>query len=336
MDEPTAALAKTEAAQLFALMRRLKARGISIVFVSHRMEEVFEICDRITVLRDGRGVLTAETSGLTVQQVIDGIVGHKVEQEMTWQEREVPADAEVLLEVRGLTSEQRLRGIDIRLRRGEILGLAGLMGSGRSEFARAVFGIDKTDRGEILVGGRPVRIRGPEDAIAAGIALIPEDRRAQGLVLDHTVRENFVLPLLDRISRHGLVDDRAGARLANSFVERLTIRLRSIEQAIRVLSGGNQQKVVIAKWLGTDPQVLIMDEPTAGVDVGTKGEIVAMIRAFAEAGKGVIIISSELPELLAVSDRVLIIRDGKIEREIARREIHSEEDLHHAVQGMSR
>jgi ribose transport system ATP-binding protein len=335
MDEPTAALAKTETEQLFDLMRRLSAHGISIVFVSHRMEEIFEICDRITVLRDGRIVLTAPTEDLTVQQVINGIVGRKVEQAMECSERAVDPAEEVLLEVRGLASGPRLRGIDLTLRRGEIVGLAGLMGSGRSEFARALFGIDRIDAGEIFVSGKRLHLRGPQEAIDAGIALIPEDRRAQGLILGHSVRENFVLPLLRQLTRYGFVDDRKGAQLASSFVERLSIRLRSLDQPIPLLSGGNQQKVVIAKWLGTNPQILVMDEPTAGVDVGTKGEIVAMIRALAESGKGVIIISSELPELLAVSDRVLVLRDGRVERELARSEIEAEEQLHRAVQGVA-
>ena len=335
MDEPTAALAKAETEQLFQLLRRLKAQGIAIVYISHRMEEVFEICDRITVLRDGRRVLTDDAANLTMQRVIDQIVGRKVEQAMEWKERHVSPGADMLLEVRRLVSSTKLRGIDLQLRRGEILGLAGLMGSGRSELARAIFGIDRIDSGEILIGGRPVTIRSPEDAIDAGVALIPEDRRAQGLVLDHTVRENFLLPLLGRISWSGFVDDRGGERLVEAFVNRLSIRLRSIDQPIRLLSGGNQQKVVIAKWLGVEPRILIMDEPTAGVDIGTKGEIVTMIRAFAEAGNGVLVISSELPELLAVSDRILIIRDGRVERELARSEIRNEEQLHHAVQGIA-
>jgi ribose transport system ATP-binding protein len=335
MDEPTAALAKTETAQLFELMRRLKEQGIAIVYISHRMEEVFEICDRITVLRDGRRVLTEETAKLTMQQVIDQIVGRKLEQAMEWKERHVSEGAEALLEIHSLASGTKLRGIDLELRRGEILGLAGLMGSGRSELARAIFGIDPIDAGEIRVRGRPLRVRSPQDAIAAGIALIPEDRRAQGLILDHSVRDNFLLPVLGRLSRGGFVDDREGDQLARSFVKRLTIRLRSIDQPIRLLSGGNQQKVVIAKWIGTEPEILIMDEPTAGVDIGTKGEIVDMIRAFAQAGNGVLIISSELPELLAVSDRVLILREGRVERELDRREIETEEELHHAVQGVS-
>ena len=333
MDEPTAALAKSESAQLFALMRRLKSQGISIVYISHRMEEVFEICDRITVLRDGRIVLTEQTARLTMPQVIDHIVGRKVEQTMAWREREVQEERDILLEIRGLNSADTLSGIDLQVREGEIVGLAGLMGSGRSELARAIFGIDPIDSGEMLIRGRPVAINGPDDAILAGIALIPEDRRAQGLTLDHTVRENFLLPLLGRVSHAGFVDDREGTRLTESFVQRLTIRLRSIDQPVRQLSGGNQQKVVIAKWLGIEPRILIMDEPTAGVDVETKAEIVNIIRAFAEAGNGVIIISSELQELLAVSDRVLILRDGSIERELDRRDIHAEDELHHAVQG---
>jgi ribose transport system ATP-binding protein len=334
MDEPTAALGKTETKQLFELLRRLKERGISMVYISHRMEEVFEICDRITVLRDGRRVLTEESAKLTLARVIDQIVGRKVEQAMEWKEREVANGGDMLLEVRGLVTA-KLRGVDVELREGEILGLAGLMGSGRTELSRALFGIDPIESGEIVLGGRRLSIRGPEDAIAAGFALIPEDRRAQGLILDHTVRENLLLPALDRVSRRGFVDDGAGTRLAESLVKKLTIRLRSVNQPVRLLSGGNQQKVVIAKWLATEPRILIMDEPTAGVDIGTKGEIVEMIRAFAEAGNGVIIISSELPELLAVSDRVLILRDGLVDGELDRRAIHSEEQLHHAVQGVS-
>jgi ribose transport system ATP-binding protein len=335
MDEPTAALGKTETKQLFELMRRLKERGISIVYISHRMEEVFEICDRITVLRDGRRVLTEESAQLTLADVIDQIVGRKVEQAMEWKEREVASAGDMLLEVRGLVTATKLRGVDLELREGEILGLAGLMGSGRTELARALFGIDPIESGEIVVRGRRLDIRGPEDAIEAGFALIPEDRRAQGLILDHSVRENLLLPALDRLSRGGFVDDAGGTRLAESFVKKLTIRLRSVNQPVRLLSGGNQQKVVIAKWLATEPRILIMDEPTAGVDIGTKGEIVEMIRAFAEAGNGVIIISSELPELLAVSDRVLILRDGRVDGELDRRTIHSEEQLHHAVQGVA-
>jgi ribose transport system ATP-binding protein len=332
MDEPTAALAKTETVELFALMRRLKAQGISIVYISHRMEEIFEICDRITVLRDGRPVMTANVGEVTPRHVIDAIVGRKLEETMTYHPRQV--GDEVVLEARGLSTATKLRGIDFQLRRGEVLGLAGLMGSGRTELARVLFGIDGLQSGELLIQGGPVRIAHPGAAMANGIALIPEDRRAQGLILAHGVRENFLLPLLGRLSRAGFVDDAEGDRRTKTFISRLSIQLRSTAQPIGTLSGGNQQKVVIAKWLGTEPRILIMDEPTAGVDIGTKGEIVGMIRAFANQGNSVIIISSELPELLAVSDRVLILRDGAVEQELDRGDILHEEDLHHAIQGV--
>jgi ribose transport system ATP-binding protein len=333
MDEPTAALAKAETVELFALMRRLRDQGIAIVYISHRIEEVFEICDRVTVLRDGRHVGTHDVASITPRQLIDEIVGRKLEHELEYQER--PGRGEVLLEARGLTTQTRLRGIDLKLHEGEVIGLAGLMGSGRTELARALFGIDPLVSGEILLRGTPIQVGTPRAAIARGIALIPEDRRAQGLILDHPVRENLLLPLLDRLSRAGFIDDAEGDRQADAFVRRLSIQVRSTSQPTGTLSGGNQQKVVIAKWLGIEPRVLIMDEPTAGVDIGTKGEIVNMIRAFADAGNAVIIISSELPELLAVSDRVLILRDGTVEREMDRHEIHREEDLHHAIQGVA-
>ena len=332
MDEPTAALAKTETVELFELMRRLKSRGISVVYISHRMEEVFDVCDRITVLRDGRAVMAEELTKVTPGEVIDEIIGRKLEHALEYQERQV--GEEILLQARGLTTATKLRGIDFDLRRGEVLGLAGLMGSGRTELARALFGIDPLVAGELRLAGEPIQIASPRDAMAHGVALIPEDRRAQGLILDHTVRENFLLPLLGRLSRAGFVDDTEGDRQTDSYVSRLSIKTRSTKQPIGTLSGGNQQKVVIAKWLGIEPRILIMDEPTAGVDIGTKGEIVSMIRAFADQGNSVIIISSELPELLAVSDRVLILRDGQVERELQRGDIHQEEELHHAVQGV--
>jgi len=332
-DEPTTALAKTETQDLFELMRRLKDQGISIVYISHRMEEVFEICDRITVLRDGQIATTQDTADLTMADVIGAIVGRTMEHAMEWQEREV--GDEVVLEARKLNAGDRLRDVDIYLRRGEVLGLAGLMGSGRTELARALFGIDHVDSGDVLLNGKKRSIKSPGAAIDAGIALIPEDRRVQGLVLDHAIRDNIVLPLLERISRAGFVDDGKGDSTTREAVSRLDIVARSIKQAVKELSGGNQQKVVIAKWLGMDPQILIMDEPTAGVDIGTKVEIVRIIRQFADAGGSVIMISSELPELLAVSDRLLILRDGHVESEIDRREIKREEELHHAVQGIN-
>ena len=212
------------------------------------------------------------------------------------------------------------------------MGIAGLMGSGRTELARAIFGIDHIDGGDIRVRGRPVTIANPQDAVAAGIALVPEDRRRQGLVLDHSVKDNLLLPLLPRLRRGGVVDDRAGERVAESFVASLRVKTDSIAKRVRLLSGGNQQKVVIGKWLAVEPEILIMDEPTAGVDIGAKTEILDVIRRLADAGKGVIVISSEPAELLAVSDRLLVLHDGRLAREMDRREITEEEGLHRAVQ----
>ena len=333
MDEPSASLARHEAEQLFELVARLKAQGISIIYISHRMEEVYRIADRITILRDGRNLLTKRLTDVTPEQIVEGIVGQQIEG-MAYQERSSPAEREVLLEASGLIAGSRVQNVSFTLHRGEIIGLAGLMGSGRTELARCLFGIDKLDSGEVRVRGERVDLSDPRQAIKAGLALIPEDRRAQGLVLDHSVRDNLLLPLLKKIERGLLLDDGAGKTLATSLIERFAVKVANPGRPVRLLSGGNQQKVVIAKWLGTDPDVLIMDEPTAGVDIGTKTEILTMIRNLAEEGKAVIVISSEYAEMLAVSDRVLILRDGTIQQELARKDIADEESLQHAVQGV--
>jgi ribose transport system ATP-binding protein len=334
MDEPTASLARSETERLFELVQRLKEQGIAVVYISHRLEEVFEIADRVTVLRDGRHILTTETAKLSPADTIEAIVGRRMEEAAQYRPREVDRSARPLLEVRGLESGPRVRGVSFELYRGEILGLAGLMGSGRSEIARTLFGIDQPTAGQIVIDGKPVRIRSPRHAVDAGIALIPEDRRVQGLVLDHSLRDNLLLPLLGGLRSGPVINDSKGDRVTSALMQQLAIRGGSPSRPVRLLSGGNQQKVVIAKWLGTEPEILIMDEPTVGVDVGTKAEIIDMIRALADAGKGVIIISSELPELLAVSDRVLVLREGRVERALERGEIANEEQIHHAVQGV--
>jgi ribose transport system ATP-binding protein len=334
MDEPTASLTSTESESLFGLIAKLKAAGISIIYISHRMEEIFRITDRITVLRDGRKVATERTADLSMNRVIDLIVGQAMEGAFEWRERQVDRTVAPLLEVRGLRSGAKVRDVSFALYPGEILGIAGLMGSGRTELARAIFGIDRLDAGEIAVRGRQVDIRSPDDAIAAGISLVPEDRRVQGLVLDHSVKDNLLLPLLTRIREGGLIDDARGDRLAKSSVEALRVKTASILTPVRLLSGGNQQKVVIGKWLAMEPDVLILDEPTAGVDIRAKTEILGVIRELADAGKGVIVISSEPAELLAVSDRLLIVQDGRLKGTLDRRDITAEEELHHAVQNV--
>ncbi|MGW3984560.1 sugar ABC transporter ATP-binding protein [Streptomyces mirabilis] len=322
--------ARTFAAAAVALL----SCGIIIIYISHRMDEVYRIADRITILRDGRRLLTEPLGALSTEQIVEGIVGRAVDGALTYRERTPAARSEVLLDARGLTAGTRVRDVSFQLNAGEILGIAGLMGSGRTELARCLFGVDPLDSGEVRIRGRRVDITNPRKAIRAGLALIPEDRRAQGLVLEHSVRSNLLLPLLPSL-RHGLViDDRAGSALADSLIERFGIKVADRNRPVRLLSGGNQQKVVIAKWLGTQPNVLILDEPTAGVDIGTKSEILEVIRQLADDGKGVIVISSEYPELLAVSDRVLVLRDGRIARDLPRHDIPDEESLQLAVQGV--
>ncbi|MFJ4266249.1 sugar ABC transporter ATP-binding protein [Paenarthrobacter nicotinovorans] len=335
MDEPTASLARHESESLFELIDRLKQRGISIIYISHRMDEVYRLADRITILRDGQHLLTEPLTAVTPEQIVEGIVGKKVEGQLSYRARnDIRDDDEPLLEVRGLNAGHRVRDVSFALRPGEILGLAGLMGSGRTELARALFGIDKLDSGQVLIRGRKVALASPQQAITAGIALVPEDRRAQGLVLEHSVQDNLLLPLLKNIQRGPLLDGAKGNELSASLIKRFAVKVAHPHRPVRLLSGGNQQKVVIAKWLGTDPDILILDEPTAGVDIGTKSEILDMIRELASDGKAIIVISSEYPELLAVSDRVLVLKDGSIIRDIPRSDIADEEYLQLAVQGV--
>lgn len=335
MDEPTASLARHESEALFELIDRLKQRGISIIYISHRMDEVYRLADRITILRDGRHLFTEPLTEVTPEQIVEGIVGKKVEGQLSYRARnDVGTDVEPLLEVRGLNAGLRVRDVSFALRPGEILGLAGLMGSGRTELARALFGIDKLDSGQVLIRGRKVTLASPQQAINAGIALVPEDRRAQGLVLEHSVQDNLLLPLLKHIQHGPLLDGAKGNELSASLIKRFAVKVAHPHRPVRLLSGGNQQKVVIAKWLGTDPDILILDEPTAGVDIGTKSEILDMIRELASDGKAIIVISSEYPELLAVSDRVLVLKDGSIIRDIPRSDIADEEYLQLAVQGV--
>jgi len=330
MDEPTSSLARSETEVLFGLIRRLRDRGIAIVYISHRMEEVFEIVDRITVLRDGRQVITAEASAMTLESAIEHIVGHSIEDGFR---RRVPGrpPGEPLLEVRGLTAPP-LEDVTFDVRAGEVVGVAGLMGSGRTELACTLFGTRLHESGTILVHGRERTIRRPADAIAAGIALVPEDRRRQGLVLAHSVRDNVLLPVLGTLTGRGLVDDRKGDDLVIRFVDSLRIQTASVHAPVSSLSGGNQQKVVLAKWLSTEPDVLILDEPTAGVDIGAKVEIVDMIRRLADAGNAILLFSSELPELLAISQRLIVLRAGRVHTILDRDDVADDKALHHMLQ----
>jgi ribose transport system ATP-binding protein len=332
MDEPTASLARSEVEALFRIIDRLKERGIAIIYITHRLEEVMAVADRVTVLRDGRLVGTRPTSELDVEALIEFIVGSSVGHALAHGERPVDRSGTPLLSLRAVSTSTGLEGIDLDLYAGEIVGIAGLMGSGRSDLARAVFGIDALSSGEIHLRGERIRIRRPADAIEHGIVLVPEDRRTQGLVLSHSVERNLTLALLRRLSRGGLLDEGEGAAIAERYVARLSIRTRSLDTPVRRLSGGNQQKVVLAKWLATEPDVLILDEPTVGVDINTRSEIADLVRSLADQGKGVLVISSELAEVLALADRILVLRDGRIHRSVGRSDVADEPDLHRLVQ----
>lgn len=332
LDEPTAALTGTETQALFDLIRNLKDKGTSIIYISHRMEEIFQIADRITVLRDGERVATEQADDMTMHELVEHIVGKKMEEGFTWHKREVDRSGIPLMEVHRLEAAPAVEDVSFELYPGEILGVAGLMGSGRTEMVRALFGIDRIQSGQVTVRGKNVSIRSSQDAMKAGLCLIPEDRRAQGLVLGHTMKDNFLLPILRNLKQFGLVNDAQGNQLAKTYVDKLEIKTDSIHKMIRLLSGGNQQKVVIAKWLAANPDILLMDEPTAGVDIGAKTEILEVIRNLANEGKGIVMISSEFTELLAVADRILIMRNGVVTKEVMREEIVSEEILEHMVQ----
>jgi ribose transport system ATP-binding protein len=333
MDEPTASLAKHEVENLFSLIERLKQRGIAIVYISHRMDEIRRVADRITVLRDGSVVLSDRVDAVTSSEIIEAIVGRRLAGELVYRDRDVQADAPVLLEARNIASEHVLRDVDLTLRAGEIVGLAGLMGSGRTEFARVVAGMDHPTQGRLAIDGEPVVLRSPRAAQSAGIALIPEDRREQGLVLDHSVSDNLVLPVLERVMAGPLLSPAKSRALTERLVGEYAIKTADPFAPVRLLSGGNQQKVVVAKWINTAPRVLVMDEPTAGVDIGTKTEILDMVRAFASQGNAVLFISSELPELLAVADRIVVLREGRTHRTLERSDVETEEQLQLIVQG---
>ena len=309
MDEPTTSLAEGDVSRLMAIVRRLRERGVGIVYVSHRLREIFALADRVTVLRDGACIGTRSIADVTQAALVSMMVGRSIDQ--LFPKVDAPR-GRTLLELRKLSFRRAVRDVSLTVREGEILGIAGLVGSGRTELALTVFGITRATSGEILVDGKPVVIDRPRVARDLGIAYIPEDRGLQGLIRTQTLRENVSLPVLDRISWATIVDPRGEERRAREAIDRFGIRARGTEQIARQLSGGNQQKVVVAKWLGTEPRILIMDEPTRGIDVGAKAEIHALMGKLAQQGLGIIMISSELPEVLGMADRVLVMSGGRI------------------------
>jgi ABC-type sugar transport system ATPase subunit len=321
MDEPTAALTETDVNRLFELVRLLKERGVGIIYISHRLQEVFQLADRVTVLRDGHYVDTRDVADTTEDQLIRMMVGRTITNLFPKLPSEIGAD---VLETRGLTRKPQTRDVSLKVRAGEIVGLAGLVGSGRSEFAQAVFGILPADSGEILLDGKPVRITSPGQAMKLGVAYIPEDRGTQGLVRQMRIRENISMAILGSLTRMGMVNRPAERRVGEDMIRQLNIIATSGEQVVNKLSGGNQQKVVVGKWLASKPRLLIVDEPTRGVDVGAKAEIHRLMSELAQQGLGILMISSELPEVLGMSDRILVMRQGALVAEFSRAEATQE------------
>ncbi len=325
MDEPTSALSEAEVANLAAIIRALKAEGISVIFVTHRLEEVFRLCDAYTVLRDGRFVGAGKVAATNVEAIIRMMVGRDVG--ALYGGHTLAEPGPVALEVEGLTRRRtaqdphaiELVDVSLSARKGEILGLAGLVGAGRTETARAIFGADPFDHGVIKIDGRPVSFQGPQDAMKHGIGLVPEDRKKQALFLRLAIRTNVTIAAHDQITRLGVfIDERKENILVDDYRQRLRIRMAGRDQAVGDLSGGNQQKVVLARWLALRPKILIVDEPTRGIDIGSKVEVHNLLIEMAKSGIAVVVISSELPEILAVCDRIVTMREGRVTGEIGR------------------
>ena len=328
-DEPTSSLGERETRVLFDIIARMREGGIAVLYISHRLQEVMEIGDRVTVLRDGARIETRDVAGVTPEQMVRLMVGRELSEMFPKLDLE---PGEEILAVEGLTREGFFDDVSLTVREREIVGLAGLVGSGRTEVARAIFGLDRADAGEVRIRGRVRRIRRARAGKAAGIALVPEDRKGQGIVPGMTVRENFTLPVIERLTQGLLVFLRRERAIVRELADRLKVNPPQIERPLNAFSGGNQQKVVLGKWLLAKPQLLILDEPTRGVDVGAKADIHSIVGEFAANGGGVLMISSELPELLAVCDRIYVLHEGRVTAEIPRAEA-TEESVMHAATG---
>ncbi|MCM3790704.1 sugar ABC transporter ATP-binding protein [Domibacillus indicus] len=331
MDEPTSSLSSGEVEKLYKVIDDLKNRGISIIFVSHKLKELFTVSDRFTVLRDGKYVGSYDTEELNEDKLIQLMVGRQVLYEKN---KEKVKTGKTLLEVKGLSKEGNFKDITFELKEGEVLGITGLVGSGRTELAQAIFGVNRPYKGELKINGETVVVKSSEDAVKKGIAYVPESRKTQGLVLRQSIINNISLPVLKQLrNKFKLIDRKKEVQLANHYVKTLDVRPALPNRAAGDLSGGNQQKVVIGKWLSTKPKILIIDEPTNGIDIGAKSEIHKLMRKLAAEGMGIIVISSELPEVLAVSDRILIMRHGRIAGEVGIEEATQENIMNYALLG---
>jgi ribose transport system ATP-binding protein len=316
LDEPTATLTSREIERLFGILRHLKARNVTVIYISHRLHEVFEIGDRVTVLRDGQVVTTRPLSGLAVADIVQLMVGRSIKAQYVF--RENVAIGDELLRVEGLRRTASAPGVSFAVRRGEIVGVAGLIGSGRTEAMRAVFGADRPFAGRIVIDGVPVRVASPQDAVRHGLCLLTEDRKGQGLLLGLTCTENITITDLARVSRLGLMNRSMERSAAVRLVRDLRIKTPSVDQTVRSFSGGNQQKVVIAKWLFRGAKVLLCDEPTRGIDVGAKEEIYELLWNLADGGRGIVVVSSDLPELIGICHRIIVFAHDRIVAEVKR------------------
>lgn len=333
MDEPTAALTASEVARLMDVMRKLAARGKAVVFVSHRLDEVFAVCDVLTVMRDGETVAESPVAKTSIPEVIKWMVGRELKEMYPKVESQVGATT---LEVKSLNSAAEFQDISFHVKKGEIVALAGLVGSGRSEVARAIFGVDPYDSGEVLLNGQQLPPKRPKVSVARGLALVPEDRRQQGLFMISSVARNVAMEMLNRLSRFGFITNRTEIKLTETWQEKLQIKYSDPKAPVESLSGGNQQKSVLAKWLATDPEVLIVDEPTRGIDVATKAEVHRLLSQSAADGKAVLMISSELPEVLGMADRIYVMHEGRMTAEMSREEATQESIMFAATGDRSR
>jgi len=330
-DEPSAALTDVEINELFRIIRQLKSNGVGIIYITHRLEELFQISDRVTVLRDGAYVDTVKTEDATINQIIKMMVGRVIYESAP--EVSENRDQDIVLEVKNLSSEKVLKNVNFNLRRGEILGFAGLVGAGRTETARAIFGADPYDTGEIYIKGERVNIKNPSDAVAHSVAYLSEDRKRYGLCLGLDVKENIVITIYEKVTAFiGWVREKFVASIASKIVEQLSIRTPNLDQKVKNLSGGNQQKLVIGKWLAKDADIMIFDEPTRGIDVGAKQEIYSLLNDLAAQGKSIIMISSELPEILRMSHRVVVMCEGRVTGELDYTEANQESIMKLATQ----
>lgn len=328
-DEPTSSLSDEETSEMFALIRRLTARGISIIYVSHRLEEIFKICDRVSVFKDGKYVGTNDTKAIKTQDIIAMMVGRDMKMFIKRTNKEF---GEKALEVKGLKWGSKVKDVSFHLKKGEILGVFGIVGAGRTETARLLFGLEAKDAGEITVFGKPVDIKHPKDAVRHKIGFLTEDRRGEGLAVVLNVAENMTMPFIGKFARQGVLNLKEEAGFAEGMVSMLNTKTPSLKTRVESLSGGNQQKIVISKWIGANSEILIFDEPTRGIDVGAKAEIYRLMDKLTSEGKSILLISSELPEVLAMSDRILVFRDGEIAAELDAQENFSEElVLSHAI-----